>query len=146
MNSKEEKDTVRLLRKCDAGIKMGIGTINNVIPRAGDAELEDVLRKSAREHEKLRAESEQLLNSWGRAGRNPSAMAKAMSVMKTDMTLKNGNEHDAAELISNGCYMGIDKLKQNMDKYTAADGGSRKLTRDLISIEQKLMTDLQKYL
>lgn len=96
-----------------------------------------------KEHEKLRSEAEQLLNSWGRAGKNPSAMAKAMSTVKTDLTLMNGTEQDAAELVSKGCSMGIDKLRQSMDKYAAADGGSRKLTRDLISAEQRLMTDLK---
>lgn len=45
MNDKEEKDTVKLLRQCDAGIKMGIGAINDVIPKAGDADLEDILKK-----------------------------------------------------------------------------------------------------
>lgn len=96
-----------------------------------------------KEHEKLRSEAEQLLNSWGRAGKNPSAMAKAMSTVKTDLTLMNGTEQDAAELVSKGCSMGIDKLRQSMDKYAAADGGSKKLTRDLISAEQRLMTDLK---
>ena len=146
MNDKEEKDTIKLLRQCDAGIKMGIGAINDVIPKAGDADLEDILKKSVKEHEKLRSEAEQLLNSWGRAGKNPSAMAKAMSTVKTDLTLMNGTEQDAAELVSKGCSMGIDKLRQSMDKYAAADGGSRKLTRELISAEQRLMTDLKKYL
>ena len=146
MNNKEEKDTVKLLRQCDAGIKMGIGALNDVIPKAGNTDLEDILKKSVKEHENLRSEAEQLLNSWGRAGRNPSAMAKAMSTMKTDLTLINGTEQDAAELISHGCSMGIDKLRHSMDKYAAADGGSRKLTHDLISAEQKLMTDLKKYL
>lgn len=96
-----------------------------------------------KEHEKLRSEAEQLLNSWGRAGKNPSAMAKAMSTVKTDLTLMNSTEQDAAELVSKGCSMGIDKLRQSMDKYAAADGGSRKLTRELISAEQRLMTDLK---
>lgn len=79
----------------------------------------------------------------GQGGQNPSAMAKAMSTVKTDLTLMNGTEQDAAELVSKGCSMGIDKLRQSMDKYAAADGGSKKLTRDLISAEQRLMTDLK---
>ena len=40
-----ENDTVRLLRECDAGIKMGVDSINEVIDKVkGDALRETLIR------------------------------------------------------------------------------------------------------
>mgnify|MGYP003293021388 CR=1 FL=1 len=48
-----EKDTVRLLRECDAGVKMGITGIDEVLPFVGDKEFKDLLEKCKAEHDKL---------------------------------------------------------------------------------------------
>lgn len=38
-----ESDTIKLLRECDAGIKMGIESINEVLKYVDDSRLHDVL-------------------------------------------------------------------------------------------------------
>ena len=48
-----EQDTVRLLRECDAGVKMGISSIDDVLPYVGDEKLEQNLSACKKEHEKL---------------------------------------------------------------------------------------------
>lgn len=146
MNDRTEKDTVKLLRDCDSGIKMGIAALGDTIPKAGDMGLENILKESKLEHEELRARTEELLNACMDKGKAPSPAAKAMSSMKTKMKLANGNEHDAAELIVKGCDMGIDSLKKSVSKYEGADSGSRELTNRIICAEERLITDLKKYL
>lgn len=146
MNDKTEKDTVKLLRECDLGIKMGISALGDTIPKAGDAELENILKESKLEHAALRARTEELLNACMDKGRSPSPAAKAMSSMKTKIKLANGTEQDAAEIIVKGCGMGIDSLKKSVSKYENADGESRELTNRIICAEERLITDLKKYL
>ncbi len=146
MNDKTEKDTVKLLRDCDSGIKMGIAALGDTIPKAGDMGLEKILKESKLEHENFRAKAEELLNSCMDKGKNPNPAAKAMSKMKTKLKLAGGSPEDAAELIAKGCDTGINTLKKSVSKYEGADSESRTLTNRIICAEEKLITDLKKYL
>ena len=57
-----EKDTIRLMRECDAGVKMGIASINDVLEYAGDEKLKRYLTDCRNEHEKLNSELQELLD------------------------------------------------------------------------------------
>ena len=47
-----EQDTVRLLRECDSGVRMGISSIGDVIGHVSSPELERLLLDSSEEHER----------------------------------------------------------------------------------------------
>ena len=51
-----ESDTIKLLRECDAGIKMGIESINEVLKYVDDSRLHDVLTKCRDDHLGLQAQ------------------------------------------------------------------------------------------
>jgi hypothetical protein len=53
-----EKDTIKLLRECDSGVKMGVTSINDVLSYVKSDELEKRLIQCRDEHEKLREEIE----------------------------------------------------------------------------------------
>ena len=80
-----EQDTIKLLRECDAGVKMGISSINDVLPAVQNKELEKLLVKCREEHQKLDGEIQSLLNKYSDNGKEPNPMAKGMSKMKTEM-------------------------------------------------------------
>ena len=44
------KDTIKLLRECDSGIKMGIASIEDVLGFTKSETLKDILEKSRKEH------------------------------------------------------------------------------------------------
>ena len=48
-----EQDTIKLLRECDAGIKMGTASINDVLSMVRDDDLRKLLEKCRDEHDKL---------------------------------------------------------------------------------------------
>ena len=50
-----EQDTIRLLRECDAGVKMGIEAINEVLDKVSDDRLKQILTQSKHSHDKLAA-------------------------------------------------------------------------------------------
>lgn len=140
-------DTRKLLRECDAGIKMGIASLDDVMSEVTSPELQQRLKDSKREHEKLRADTEKQLCNIKDAGKSPNPAAKAMSHMKTKMAVAvNGCDSTAARLVTKGCDMGIKSLNRYLDKYGAADKRSVDLTREIIAAEQSLRADLEKYL
>ena len=63
-----EKDTIRLLRECDAGVKMGVSSINDVIGHVRAPALKNTLTVSRDEHEKLGQEIRRELLAHGALG------------------------------------------------------------------------------
>lgn len=142
-----EQDTIRLLRECDAGIKMGVSAIDEVLKYTGSEELKGILIKSMKEHEKLKGDLQQLLNAYHDDGKEPAAMAKGMSWLKTNVKLTlNESDSVVADLITEGCSMGIKSLARYLNEYKAADEKSKKLAGEIIELEEALVKDMRKFL
>ena len=142
-----ENDTIKLLRECDAGVKMGISSIDDVLGYTKSAELEKTLTKCKDEHVKLEDELGDLLNKYEDDGKKPNPIAKSMSWMKTNMKLAM-HESDAtiADLMTDGCNMGVKSLNMYLNKYEAADEVSKDICKRLINLEEKLAVDIRSYL
>ncbi len=142
-----EQDTIKLLRECDAGIKMGVASIDDVLDHVKSPELHRMLSANKQEHEKLKTEIQELLDRYGDEGKNPNPIAKGMSWMKTNMKL-NMEDTDAtiADLMTDGCDMGVKSLSRYLNQYKAAEEKAKDITKRLIHIEDQLGTDLRGYL
>lgn len=142
-----EQDTIRLLRECDAGIKMGVSAINDVLEYTENHELKSALLKSLEEHEKIKNNLLELLNEYHDCGKEPSAMAKGMSWIKTNVKLAvNESDDVVADLITDGCNMGVKSLYKYLNQYKSADEKSKNMAKKLISIEENLMANMRKFL
>lgn len=140
-------DTINLLKECDAGSKMAVSTIDEVMEKVQDSGMKQLLRESREHHEKLGNEIHSQLIDRHSQEKDPSAMAKGMSWMKTNMKLGMDNSDAAiADLMTDGCNMGIKSLHKYFNQYKEADEPAKGLCKDLISIEEELCKDLQKYL
>ena len=139
-----EQDTVRLLRECDAGVKMGISSIDDVLGYVRDDRMKQELKKCKAEHEKLEQEIRQALNRFHDGGKEPQPMAKGMSWLKTNVRLAV-NESDAtvADLMTDGCNMGVKSLNKYLNQYKAADEDSKRLAKKLIRMEEELAWQLR---
>ena len=142
-----EQDTIKLLRECDAGIKMGVASIDEVLEHVRCDKLKQILTGNKKEHEKLKSELEKLLNRYHDDGKDPNPIAKGMSWMKTNVKL-GMDESDAvvADLITDGCNMGVKTLNRYLNQYKAADETSKDLTKRLIRVEEQLTIALREYL
>lgn len=142
-----EQDTVRLLRECDAGVKMGISSIEDVMDTVRAEDMKTMLSRCKAEHEKLDREIRDALNRFQDEGKEPNPMASFMSEMKTSMKLAM-KESDAtiADLMTDGCNMGVKSLAKYLNKYKAADEASKDITKRLIHLEEQLAIDLRPYL
>ena len=142
-----EQDTIKLLRECDAGIKMGVSSIEDVLGYVESDELERLLTECKDEHEKLDRELQELLDKYKDDGKEPATIAKGMSWMKTNMKLAmNESDHTIADLMTDGCNMGVKSLNKYLNKYEAADEVSKDITKRLINLEEKLTVDIRKFL
>lgn len=142
-----EQDTIRLLRECDAGIKMGVTSISDVLEYVHAKELRELLLKCKTEHEKLDRELQTLLAKYHDEGKDPNPIAKSMSWMKTGMKLAmNDSDKTIADLMTDGCNMGVKSLSMYLNQYQAADEVSKDITKRLIRLEERLAVDIRGYL
>lgn len=140
-------DTIKLLRECNAGVKMGVSSLNDVLEHVHDKKLEKRLSECKQEHETLGNETHDLLNEYHDAGKEPNPMAKGMSWMKTNMQLAmKDSDKTIADLITDGCNMGVKSLNRYLNQYKAASEKSKDITKRLINIEEQLVIDLRAYL
>ena len=142
-----EKDTIRLLRECDEGIKMGIWSVDDVIDKAQSQELKQCLSKYKKDHEKLKEEMQELLADYHDEGKEPPQMAKGMAWVKTNMKIAM-EEADAAiaDLMVDGCNMGVKSLSKYLNQYAAADEKSKDIAKRLIHLEERMSVDMRDYL
>ena len=142
-----EQDTIKLLRECDAGIKMGVASIDEVENHVQDEAFRQALAHCKREHDKLKREVQQELDRFGDEGKNPNPIAKGMSWMKTNVMLgMEDSDATIADLMTDGCNMGVKSLNRYLNQYKAADERSKDITKRLIKLEQQLTMDIQRYL
>ena len=142
-----EQDTIKLLRECDAGIKMGVSSIEDVLDKVKSKEFEKYLTDCKEEHEKLDKELQQLLDKYNDDGKNPNPIAKGMSWMKTNMKLgMDESDKTIADLMTDGCNMGVKSLNRYLNQYEAADEVSKDITKRLINLEERLAIDIRQFL
>ena len=142
-----EQDTIKLLRECDAGVKMGVYSIDEVLKYVKSDTFKDYLTNCKTEHEKLGKEIEVLLNKYEDDGKNPNPIAKGMSWIKTNVKLAmKSSDKTIADLITDGCNMGVKSLNRYLNEYEAADEVSKDIAKRLINLEEKLAIDIREFL
>ena len=144
----EDRDTIKLLKECDAGSKMAVSSLDDVMDKVENEDLKKLLNETKDHHSKLGNEIHSLLMEYGCEEKDPNPMAKGMSKMKTNfmMEMKENSDETAADLITDGCNMGIKSLYKYMNQYPAANSKVKDLCKRLISIEDQLRKELRAYL
>ena len=142
-----DHDTVKLLRECDAGVKMGITSVDEVLDCIKNDKLREALMGYKHRHEVLGQEIIDQLKAHDDPGKEPAAMAKGMSWIKTNVKLAF-NESDAtvADLMTDGCNMGVKSLRRYLNQYKAAEEPAKEMAQKLISLEEDMVKAMQPYL
>ena len=143
----EYNDTIKLLKECNSGTKMAVSSIDEVLDRVHDTAMKDVLIESKDHHTKLGNEIHSLLTEHGTEDKDPNPMAKGMSWLKTNMKVgMNESDSTIADVLTDGCNMGVKSLNKYLNQYQAADKTSKDICKRLVSIEEELCRDLKDYL
>lgn len=141
------QDTIKLLNECNAGVKMAVESLDEVLDKAKDEKLITILKNSLEEHKKLGDLTHQKLNEFHDKDKEPSALAKAMSWMSTNLKLFTGDvDEKIADLITEGCNMGIKSISRYLNQYPNSRDDVKDLVHELIKIEDKLVLELRAYL
>lgn len=141
------EDTIGLLKECDAGVKIGIESVEMVLDKVNDNQLFSILEKYLDDNKKLENKINFELNKFKDNEKDPNPIAKAMSWIKINFKLVKG-EHDKviADLMTDGCNMGIKSISRYLNQYSSAMEDIKGLCYDLVENQEKFAKDLRKFL
>ena len=139
--------TIKVLRECNSGVKTGVISLDDVLGHVRDENLEKRLSECKQEHESLGDETRGLFKEYHDTGKEPTPMAKGISWMKMNVQLAiNDSDKTIADLITDGCNMGVKSLSRYLNQYKAASEKAKDIAKKLISLEERLVVDLRAYL
>ena len=142
-----DNDTVKLLQECNSGVQMGIYSLEEILEDVKDEKFRQLLKDSITTHKSLGNRTHELLLAFGEETKEPNPITKGMSWMKTNAKMMmESSDNTCAELITDGCNMGIKTLYRYLNEYKAADEKAQKLTEDIIREEESLRQNLRCYL
>ena len=142
-----EQDTIKLLRECDAGVKMGVASIDDVTEHIKSDTFRKYLAECKAEHQKLGDEIDRLLEKYEDDGKEQNPSAKGWSWMKTNMKdMEEDSDKTVADLMTDGCNMGVKSLNRYLNQYEAADEVSKDICKRLINLEERLAIDIRQFL
>ena len=122
-------------------------SIDSVLEHVKGDTFRQRLMQCKQEHNELQDEIQMLLDGYHDEGKNPNPMAKGMSWMKTNMKLHmEPSDATIADLMTDGCNMGVKSLNRYLNEYEAADEVSKDIAKRLINLEEKLAVDIRQYL
>lgn len=143
----ENQDTIHLLKECDAGAKMAIASLEDIMEYMDNLKVHQILSDSKRHHVQILDEVQVMLKQYHAEEKEPNPMAKGMSWLKTNFKLTlDDSTSVAADLIIDGCNMGVKSLRKYINEYPSARRPAVDLCHRLISVEETLAKDLQEYL
>ena len=126
---------------------MGVSSIEDVLDYVRAEPMKQRLSGCKNAHEQLENEIELLLDRYHDDGKEPNPMAKSMSWVKTNVKLAmDASDETIADLMTDGCNMGVKSLSKYLNQYKAADEKTKDITKRLIELEERLAVDLRGYL
>jgi hypothetical protein len=126
---------------------MGTKSIDDVMDFVKSKELRNDLNACKDEHNKLDLELQKQLERFGDEGKDPNPVAKGMSWLKTNIKLVvNESDSTIADLMTDGCNMGVKSLNKYLNKYKAADEKSKDICKRIIRVEDELCKNMRAYL
>ena len=141
------EDTINLLNECNAGCKSGTNSMEQVQYYIENEKLKSIIDEYNDKHIKIGDECHQMLNLYHEEEKDPQVSAKAFSWISTKMKLvMNNDTHEIADIMIDGCNMGIKSVSEYINKYKTASKESVDLAKKLVKVEQEFMNELLGYL
>ena len=140
-------DTVTLLKETESGACMAKDALEQVLEHICDKTLRRAAEASLDAHCRLGDRIHGALADLGEGEKGSGAVARSMSRLKTQWKLSMEEDDRAvAEILSEGCDMGIRTISRVAEKCAGADLRARDLAGELIALEEALSRDARAYL
>ena len=142
-----DHDTKALLLECGAGVQMAVGAIDDVLGQTRDKKPSRRFFLPARRTRRLGSRQRRFLDAEHIPEKGANAMARGMSWLKTStkLAVSPADETDA-DLITDGCNMGVKSLIRYRNRYPNASETARQIAGQLIDSEQTRCKSMQAYL
>lgn len=132
-------DTVALLREVCQGCKYATESIGIAKGYARNKKIAMLLERSSAEHEKVKREASRKIKELGAKETSHPNMGAAMTKAHMNISLSiNPKPERMAELMINGCNMGIKTVSKYKNRYSSASEESVALADELIRAERNL--------
>ena len=136
----------KMLNYVRQNVEMGIDGIDMVKEHANDPKFRDLLLEQRGDYEKFFSECDKMLRSIEAEAEDLPVMAKmATDFMGTMKNLVDRPDSSIAEDMIKGTNMGIIKLNEHLNDFEG-DPKIKELTKRLLTVEQRNIDDLKKYL
>ncbi len=141
------ENSINLLKECNSGCKNATDSMEQIIPYIKDNCLKKLVEDYDKKHIELGDECHNMLNAAGEDEKDPSKVTKAMAWFGTEIKLAVDDSNSRiAEMLVDGCNMGIKSLSKYYNKYKQAETKVRDMVFELINIEQDFMNELLAFL
>ena len=141
------QDSIELLHECDKGIQMGLSAMHQVADKISDDQFRSVLEKSRNTHENLKDKIQSLLQKYRQESDAPNPLLSGMSYLSTNLKIAlDAEDTTIADLLTDGCDMGIKSLRKYLNEYERAGDEIKDLCRKIISAEEELRNQLKAFL
>lgn len=136
-------DTVALLKECNAGCKSATNNLEQVRDYIKDEKLKELVEKYNKRHVALGDECHVLLEELDEREKDPNPIPAVMAKMTNSFRLTvNADTAHVANLLADGCNMGLKSLAKYKNQYKNASENALQLTQDLIDLEMDMLKDL----
>jgi hypothetical protein len=141
------EDTIKLLKECNSGCKSATNSMEQVMPFIENDKLKAIIDEYNDKHIKIGDKCHQLLDQYQEEEKDPKTKSKAFSWLSTEVKLMLDNDSSRiADLMIDGCNMGIKSVSKYINKYQKASQESMDLAKELVRVEQEFMDDLLGFL
>lgn len=139
-------DTIMLLKECNAGCKYATNSIEQVMEFVSDDRFMAMIKEYNDKHIKIGDECHVMLNEIQKDEKEPKTLAKTFSWISTEVKLMmNDDSSKIADILLDGCHMGIKTICKNINHYTNASADSIAQAKRLVEVEQAFMIKLLDY-
>lgn len=143
----KEEHTIKLLKECDSGAKMGVDSFDLVLKYIKNEELRNIINETKLDHLNTLKKIKEQLNIYSSEGKDPNMIISEMSKIKMKVELSfNDSDSKIAKMMMDGCNMGIKALSEFKNKYNDADEKVLEICQRLISEEENLSKNLRRFL
>ena len=143
----KNSDSIALLQECNSGSKMAISSIRDVLGDIQEEKLERLLENYIHKHEEYGEELHALLSANQSPPEEPKASSKTMAKVVTGVKLfADHSTSQIANLMIDGCNMGVKSISKYQNQYKNADQESIEISEELVKIEQHMANGLRRFL
>ena len=123
---------------------MAMESITQLKDKVSDKQLRQIMDKYYAGHSQLEAECRQILNDVGKPDKEPGMIVTAIANFQSRIKMvMDDDAKKAAEIMTDGCNMGIKSLSGYINEYKNADAKSMAIAEKLRRLEDNMLGDLQ---